>query len=263
MTRPARALVLAAAVVLLVLSSLLAGTGTGPTAMFGPKSAAAQVTADLSDHLIAITTGFTGADLLLFGAVETEGTVVVVVRGPRTPLVVRRKGRVVGIWVNQANMTFDNVPGYYAVAASGPLDEIPDAVRARHEIGANFLQLKPPAGAEPDRVKVFRQALIRNMQEDSLYSLDPAPILFLGRQLFRVDIRFPADAPVGRYEVAVYLIRDGEVINAQSTPLQVSKIGFEAWIFDFAHRHALPYGVLAILIAVVAGWGASVLFRKD
>lgn len=112
-------------------------------------------------------------------------------------------------------------------------------------------------------VRPFREALIRNMRREQLYYRDPGVILFPGRQLFRVDIGFPANAPVGRYEVEVYLMQDGQVASAQSTPLQISKIGFEAWVFDFAHRHALSYGVLAILIAVVAGWSASAMFRRD
>ncbi len=226
------------------------------------RASDAQIVADISDHLIAITTGFTGAELLLFGASE-RGTVVVVVRGPRGPYVVRRKARIAGIWINRAEMTFSNVPGYYAVASSDPLDTIPPAVRARHEMGAEALNIQAPRDVQPERVARYRQALIRNMQNDSLYYREPARVNFLGNQLFRVDIRFPANAPVGLYEVSVYLVRDGDVISAQSSPLRVSRIGFEAWIFDFAHRRPLPYGALAILLAVMAGWAASIIFRKE
>ncbi len=227
-----------------------------------PRLASAQIVADISDHLIAVTTGFTGAELLLFGATES-GTVVVVVRGPRGPFVVRRKARVAGIWVNRAEMTFNNVPRYYAVASSEPLDTIPPAVRARHEMGVDALRIQAPEDELPERVMHYRQALIRNMQNDNLYYREPARVNFLGTQLFRVDVRFPANAPVGLYEVSVYLVRDGDVISAQSSPLHVSRLGFEAWIFDFAHRRPVAYGVLAIALAVVAGWGASIIFRKE
>lgn len=227
-----------------------------------PRKANAQIVADISDHLIAVTTGFTGAELLLFGAAES-GTVVVVVRGPRGPFVVRRKARVAGIWVNRAEMTFRNVPRYYAVASSEPLDSIPPAVRARHEMGVDALRMETPRDENPERIARYRQALIRNMQNDNLYYREPARVNFLGSQLFRVDVRFPANAPVGLYEVSVYLVRDGDVISAQSSPLHVSRLGLEAWIFDFAHRRPLSYGVLAIALAVVAGWGASIIFRKE
>jgi uncharacterized protein (TIGR02186 family) len=243
-------------VVLLVLVMLFANV------FASTRTANAQIVADISDHLIAITTGFTGAELLLFGAAE-NGTVVVVVRGPRAPFVVRRKARIAGIWINRTEMTFRNVPHYYAIASSKPLDTIPRVVRARHEMGTDALRLHAPKNVEPEHTASYRQALIRNMQNNNLYYREPARVSFLGPQLFRVDIRFPANAPVGLYEVSVYLVRDGDVISAQSSPLHVSRIGLEAWIFDFAHRRSLAYGVLAILLAVMAGWAASLIFRKE
>ncbi|MGZ8410437.1 MAG: TIGR02186 family protein [Hyphomicrobium sp.] len=242
--------------VLLVLATLFA------TVLAGARTGSAQIVADISDHLIAITTGFTGAELLLFGAAES-GTVVVVVRGPRAPLVVRRKARVAGIWINRTEMIFRNVPHYYAVASSKPLATIPDTVRARHEMGTDALRLQAPKDIDPEHAASYRQALIRNMQNDNLYYREPAHVNFLGPQLFRADIRFPANAPVGLYEVFVYLVRDGEVISAQGSPLHVSRIGFEAWIFDFAQRRSLSYGIVAILLAVMAGWAASLIFRKE
>ncbi len=228
-----------------------------------PRADATELVADISDHLVAITTGFTGADVLLFGAIEDGGDVAVVVLGPRKQKVVRRKGRVAGIWVNEAEMTFEDVPGFYADAASGPVDEIArDSVRVRHELAPRYIRVEPPEGVHEARVEEFRTALIQSMQELDLYSREAAKITFIGDRLFRVDIRLPATAPTGTYTVSTYLLRDGEVESAEITPLVVSKLGFEAQVFDFAHNYAFAYGVLAIIIAVVAGWTASAVFRK-
>ena len=228
-----------------------------------PGPARADLVADLSQHLVAITTGFTGTKVLLFGTTGGSGDVVVVVRGPENAEVVRRKGRKAGIWLNEAEMVFDRVPSYYAVAATRPLSEfLPERVAEREEIGIRNMRIKPVTDADPGEVESFRAALIRNKQKANLYSVDPAPINLLGNRLFRTDMHFPANAPVGAYIVRVFLVEDGEVVGANITPLIVSKIGFEAGVFDFAHRHALAYGVLAILIAVVAGWTASVAFHK-
>ncbi len=229
-----------------------------------PREAASQLVVDLSNHLVSITTGFTGADILLFGATDGEGDVVVVVRGPKADKIVRHKGRVAGIWVNEAEMRFAGVPSFYVVAASRPLTEIvPESVGARHEIGLEHLRVTVEGEPEAETLAAFRAALIRNMQKLDLFYTEPPKINFLGQRLFRTDILFPANAPVGTYTVAVYLLSGGAVISAEITPLVVSKIGFSAGVFDFAHRHAFAYGVLAILIAVVAGWSASIVFRKD
>lgn len=230
----------------------------------GPAHAADELVADISQHLVAITTGFTGADVLLFGATEGEGDVVVVVRGPEETRMVRRKGRVAGIWLNEAEMSFETVPAYYAVAANRPLHEfVPERIGARHQIGLRHLRLTPPDGAHSETVDAFREGLIRNKQSAKLYSRQPARIAFLGNRLFRTDMHFPANAPVGTYTVETFLIRDGDVVSAGITPLVVGKVGFEAGVFGLAHRHSLAYGVLAILMAAVAGWAAGLVFRKD
>ncbi len=228
-----------------------------------PGAARADLVADLSEHLVAITTGFSSTKVLLFGTTGGTGDVIVVVSGPENTEVVRRKGRKAGIWVNEAEMAFEKTPSYYAIAASRPLSEfLPDRVAEREQIGTRNLRIMPPEDAEPAEAESFREALIRNKQKANLYSVEPEKINFLGRKLFRTDMNFPANAPVGTYIVRVFLVQDGEVVGAEITPLVVSKIGFEAGVFDFAHRHSLAYGVLAILIAVVAGWTASVAFHK-
>jgi len=228
-----------------------------------PGSSSAQLIVDLSNHLVAITTGFTGQEVLLFGTTEGEGDVVVVVRGPESEVVVRRKGRKMGIWVNESEMIFRSVPGYYAIATSRPLSEfLPKRVAARHQIGVSNLRVNAPVNTDPEAVEAFREALIRNKIRQNLFFAEAERIAFLGNRLFRTDMRFPANAPVGTYIVQIFLVVDGEVVNAEITPLVISKVGFEAGVFHFAHRHSLAYGVLAILIAVVAGWTASAVFRK-
>jgi len=229
-----------------------------------PARAADELVADISQHLVAITTGFTGADVLLFGATESAGDVVVIVRGPEGAEKVRRKGRVAGIWLNEAEMTFETVPAFYAIAANRPLHEfVPERVGARHQIGLRHLRLTPPEDAHPETVDAFSEGLIRNKQAAKLFTRQPARIVFLGNRLFRTDMHLPANAPVGTYTVRTFLIRDGDVVSAGITPLVVGKVGFEAGVFGLAHRHSLAYGVLAILIAAMAGWVAGLVFRKD
>lgn len=200
--------------------------------------------------------------MLLFGATDGSGDVVVVVRGPEAAEVVRRKARRLGIWMNEQEVIFDQVPGYYAVASSQPLPMIfPAPTAAFHQVGVENLRLVPRGTEPPDVTASFRAALIRSKQRDRLYGSTAGEIRFLGNRLFRTDMWIPANAPVGTYTVNAYLVRDGEVVSAEIT-LIVSRVGFEAGVFDFAHRYSAAYGILAVLIAAAAGWVASVLFRK-
>ena len=220
--------------------------------------------ADLSDHLVAITTGFAGTEVLLFGAVDMPGEVVVVVQGPKREVRMHRKSRVLGIWMNTASMTFEAVPSYYAINASGPLDEIAlPQVRARQQMGLDNLDLPLPRGrASPNVAQDWRAALIRAKQREGHYHGEVGDVHFLGQRLFRADITFPANVPTGSYTVETYYLRDGRVVGAQTTPLMVGKVGIEAELYDFAYQHAKLYGLVAIVIALVAGWVAHSIFRK-
>jgi len=235
-------------------------------ALAGGQARAQALVADLSDHFIAITTGFIGTDVLLFGAIEGEGDVVVVLRGPSGRELVRRKSRVAGIFVNDKDMAFANVPTFYSVSSNRPLGEILSPnVRMRHEIGFDTLRLTPEQTADAADLPladIFRQALIRNKQRADLYVEDPGKVVFLGARLFRTRVYFPSNLPTGSYTADVYLVRGGAVVSAQSTPLVVSKVGFGAEVYDFAYNWPMAYGALAVLLALLAGWLAALVFRR-
>ncbi len=230
------------------------------------SGAAAQRTplvADLSSYLIAIDSGFTGTDVLLYGAVDEAGDLIVVVRGPTERVVVRRKDRVAGVWMNRDSIAFDGVPAYYAVAATRPLAEIArPALLSLHQIGIDAVRLTPLAERPADEIATFRAALVRQRTRDGLYTDAPGKVGFLGERLFRTRLYFPATVPTGDYRAEVFLIRDGEVVSVNATPLRVNKIGFQAEVAFIAHTRPALYGLAAILIALAAGWAAAAAFRK-
>jgi uncharacterized protein (TIGR02186 family) len=232
--------------------------------MFWATPARAEpLVADLTNHLIAITTGFTGASVVLFGAIDGPGDVVVVVRGPDRDVTVRRKSRVAGIWVNSQEVIFANVPSFYFVAASRPLEEIVSpASAAFYRLGVTNLGVKPE-GVAPTRVAdEFVTALVRTQQNARLFPNSVGKVNFIGERLFRTTIEFPSNVPTGTYLVQVFLVRDRDVVSGQTTPLVVSKVGIDADVFAFAGRQPALYGAIAVLTAMVAGWLASLPFRS-
>jgi uncharacterized protein (TIGR02186 family) len=226
-------------------------------------SAAQPLIADLSSHTIRISTGFSGTELLLFGATEGDGDVVVVLRGPDASATVRQKSRVLGIWINTDSMTFTGLPSFYRVASSKPLDEVVrGGDRQRHQIGIAAIKAEPPRDAAPERAREFREGLIRNKIRNEHWSDRPVEIAFRGPRLFRATIAFPANVPTGAYTIEVLLLRNGQVVGAQTTPMTVRKTGIGEAIYNFAYRHAAAYGLAAVLIAIAAGWIASAAFRR-
>jgi uncharacterized protein (TIGR02186 family) len=239
---------------------------------------AERLIADLSKYRVSISIGFTGTDVLLFGATGGKGDIVVVVRGPRGKAVVRRKARVAGIWINRDRREFEGVPAFYTISASKPLEQIlSPAVAKRHGIGLDNLGIrstgKSPSASE---TPAFEAALLRLRRGSALYSApqgrgacsdkslvdEPGTVRFLGERLFRTTVCFPSNVSVGTYLVQVFLIRDGQVVSAQTTPLFVNRAGIDAAVFDFAHRWPAFYGLIAVALAVMAGLAAGQIFRR-
>jgi uncharacterized protein (TIGR02186 family) len=177
-------------------------------------------------------------------------------------LTVWHKGKVAGVWVNAESVTFANVPSFYTVATSRPLDEIlsPETA-ALYRIGTANLKLEADSTAAPDRRRRFADALIAEQQQAGLFGANPLKISFLGERLFRTTISFPANVPTGSYLVEVFLVRNRDIVGGQTIPLIVSKVGLDAAVSDFASRQSAAYGAIAVVTALVAGWLASLPFR--
>ena len=217
----------------------------------------------LSTQRIEIDSNFAGTSILLFGATDVVGDVVVSVRGPEEPVVVRRKQRSVGVWVNRESIAFRNVPGYYFVAASRPLEEIaPAEFLDRKQLGSQRLLLEAIWFDTSGDANEFRAALHRDRERDSLYKSEPGTVEFIDERLFRTTIDLPAHVPTGEYVVEAMLMVGGEVLSTRSDSLSIEKAGFSADVSTFARADEALYGVIAIALALVAGWLGSFAFRK-
>jgi uncharacterized protein (TIGR02186 family) len=242
---------------------LLAGALALAAVPLGGAARSEPLVADLTSHLIGITGAFTGASVVLFGATDGPGDVVVVVRGPEHDIAVRRKRRVAGIWVNAKEEVFAGVPSFYSIASSRLLDTIATSgVLGFNEFGLDNLRLKLTRGGLRDEDMPFRDALIETQQRDRVFAATVGKVDFLGDRLFSTTLRFPSNVPTGPYDVKVFLIRNKAVVSAQTIPLVIAKVGVDAEIADFADRRAAIYGLVAVATAMVAGWLASVPFRN-
>ena len=225
---------------------------------------------------MAITSSFVGEDLVLFGTIEPDSgapalrgayDLVVTVTGPRETFRTRRKQRVLGIWVNVDSREFVRVPSYLAVLSNRPVAEIanPDALR-RLQVGLdNFLlpQRVGPDIADTVHDDPFRVAFVRLENQQRLYSEIPTAVTFLTPTVFRTAIPMPAAVPVGNYAIDVKLFAGGQLAARTNTALEVVKTGFEQYVADAAHDYGLLYGFATTLMALLTGWFASVVFRRD
>ncbi len=230
-----------------------------------------DLVAGLSTDLIQITSNFAGTDIVLFGAIEPnensgpakDQDLVIVIRGPQIDMTVRRKERILGVWVNRDQAEFTGLPGYYFLASTRPLDDIATlATLQRFRLGTPNLESAVKGSMTPDEATAFRAALIRDRKREHLYWESPTGIEFLSRTLFRARISVPAAVPPGEYRAEAYLFQNGTVVSAQSSPLFIDKSGFERQVYNYAYQASFAYGFAAVAMSFAFGWAGFLVFRQ-
>jgi uncharacterized protein (TIGR02186 family) len=237
---------------------------------------AERLIVSVSNHRVTVTPNYSGEELVLFGSVEKDATtptnrtaydLVVTVSGPRADMVTRRKERKFGIWINTDYREFLKVPSYLALFSNRPFDAIASPeVERRQQLGLNNVLLTQRVG--PDYADVvpndaFRSAFVRLRSEHGLYREETSAVTFLTPTLFRTGIPLPAEVPIGTYDVEIKLFSDGQLVTRTETAFDIVKVGFEQFVATTARQNGLFYGLVTAFMALMTGWMASIVFRKD
>jgi uncharacterized protein (TIGR02186 family) len=225
-----------------------------------------KMSAEVSTDLVQINTGFDGMDLLLFGTTNGANDIIIVVKGPLETNIIRKKTRVAGIWINTEKVIIENVPTFYAIASTRQLNQITtQGILKKYGIGTNSLQpniLNQTNTKTMDTSDEYKNALVRLKNRLGLYIDIPVKIKLVEEQLFKANIKFPANVSTGKYTARIYSFKNGVLLDVINKPILVEKIGIGADVFRLAHSHSALYGIIAILIAVASGWMAAAIFRK-
>ena len=253
-----------------LLLSLLPGL-----ALAASPAQAERLIVSVSNHRVTVTPNYSGEELVLFGSVEKDATtpanrtydLVVTIAGPRADMVTRRKERRFGIWINTDSRQFLKVPAYLALFSNRPFDAIASPeVQRRQQIGLNNVLLTQRVGGDyadvvPD--DVFRSAFVRLRKQHGLYREETSAVTFLTPTLFRTSIPLPAEVPIGLYNVEIKLFADGALVTKTDTAFEIVKVGFEQFVATTAQQHGFVYGLITAFMALMTGWMASIVFRKD
>lgn len=242
----------------------------------GPSEVRETVQADVSSRSVAVTSGFTGTEIIVFGAVDNSRQasaesgfydIVIVVEGTPTRLVARRKSNDWGIWLNATSITFQSVPSYYAIVSTRPLDEIADTTILRdNDIGFEQVRMTPISGWESGvstaDLEEFKSSVVRLKQRERLYVEQPVGVAFIGRSLFRASVNLPANVPVGPLVARVHLFREGRMLHTFRSRVTLRREGLENLLHTFAFGYPLFYGLATVLLSMAAGIAATAAFRR-
>ena len=231
---------------------------------------AADIEIALTDDRVEVDTGFAGARLTLFGAITgidnpASVDIISVIRGPQAHFQVRQMEKRNLIWIPGAAHIIEGAPGLYLTYATRPIDDIaPIPMQSDYRLDADYLDIAvaPQTDTMEGDLSLFRSAFLSEAEGLGLYRTHVGGIEFKKGALFTINARLPANTPVGEYEVAVYLFRNGALIGEDTAALAVNRVGLERQIYDFAHERPVSYGVFCVVLSLIAGWAASVAFRK-
>lgn len=245
-------------------------------AMLAAQPARAEkLIVSVSNHRVTVTPNYSGEELVLFGSVEKDTNtpanhnydLVVTVSGPRADMVTRRKERRFGIWINTDSRQFLQVPAYLAIFSNRPIDAITSPeVQRRQQLGMNNVVLTQRVGTDYADVvpnDPFRSAFIRLRSQHGLYRESSSAVTFLTPTLFRSGIPLPAEVPIGTYNVDIKLFADGQLVTRTETAFEIVKVGFEQFVATTSRQNGLAYGLATVVMALMTGWMASIVFRKD
>ena len=226
------------------------------------------IVAGLSASMVSITTNFIGSQIIVYGAIKRDApappgklAVVVTVEGPSSSVTVRKKSRHWGIWMNTAAAAITRAPSFYAIASSAPMHDAMSATdNLRYRVTIPRAIRSVGVASSVADAQDFIDALIRLRTGDGRYAIDEGGVSMVQQTLFRADFDLPADLVEGDYRVRMFITRDGVVVDQHQEVIQVTKTGIERWVNTLAQTQPLVYGLLALVLAVAAGWGASAVF---
>jgi hypothetical protein len=205
---------------------------------------------------------YRGTNVHVEGVAPAGYRLALVCLGAEDKVELKRKGKVLQVlWMNVGDVSFEHVPSLYLASWEPRAQDLPraspDPAAAYDHIEAQVL----PAQADSDTRRLFRE-FVKLKEEENLYSSAPLHLdgSTSGSRRISADFFLPATAPAGSYEVRLVGQRGGANEILATERLVTRRVGLASLISSAAATHGLLYGILSVLLAIVAGFLTGVIF---
>jgi len=233
-------------------------------------NAHAMLTAKANHDRITIDFFYHGSTVSVKGLSDAGRDLVIKITSPEGHQVMKQKGKVAGVlWMNVGTLKFENTPNMYELFSTKKVDDILSREeRAKHTIGydalADHVEVNPTANAA-EKTQWFGE-FVKFKEASNLYRTDFGKIemndLPDGHQEYFIQTEWPYQAAPGAYTVSVYAIKDGKVVEQAESHVRVEQVGMVKTLAGMAKDSAAVYGFLSVGIALSAGFGVGLVFRK-
>ena len=221
---------------------------------------------DLSDPEIEIQTNFEGKEVIIFGLSDPNFDTIINIVGPKQNSRVRMKERLFGFWFNTKKITYKDLPSLFFVASSKPIKEIlnDDTIIKNslyfEEMIINKVTQRNFNFADKNKFEFWNNNLIKIKKQENFYK--EYKIKIVDDKLFQARVFFPANTIPGTYDVNIFQIKNKIIVSQNNKKITIKKAGIGNKIYEFANDHPASYGIISIMLAIVAGLIAATAFRR-
>ena len=241
-------------------------------AVFDPaiqEEALAELTARANHDHITIDTFYHGSSVSVRGECDPRTDVVIKITSPEKSSTLKQKGKVGGLlWMNTAELEFENTPALYFVRSAEKIDEILDEQEAdKHVLGYKALEHHISIGNIQDESKKneWFQEFVKFNETNHVYRQDNEKIEYTGirnKRTYYTLFDWPYEAQPGEYSVEVYAVRDGKVIETAHSSVLVEQAGTVKFLASTARNRSALYGTISIVVALVSGFGTGIVIKS-
>jgi len=232
--------------------------------------AAAMLTAKANHDHITIDFFYHGSTVSVRGISDPGTDLVIKITSPEGHQLLKKKGKVGGmLWMNVGQLKFENTPNFYEIFSTKKIEDILSTEEMdKNVIGfpalAKHVEITPVANEE-EKAKWFDE-FVKFKEDSKVYTSSSGNITFSknaeGKQEYYILTEWPYQAQPGDYLVTVYAVKDHKVVEQATSNVNVAQIGMVKSLAGMAKDTPAVYGFLSIGVALSAGFGVSMVFRK-
>lgn len=223
------------------------------------------ITCEVIPDVISIDSFYHGAKLLITGKSDPKDEIIIVISSPTGESSLKYMGKAAGLfWMKIGDMEFKPVSNVYLVYTTGKLEEITTpAERMKRRLGYDALksQIEITSSKGPvDKERWFNE-FIKFKEKDRLYGVNEGVVVKDGKGGYSLKINWPYQAPPETYTIEAFAVRDGIAYAKATQELIIKKTGMVKLLSDLAFKNAAIYGLIAIIIAMIAGLVVGLIFK--